>query len=218
MAKRNTKRAAELNEQGLEYYHNWQLEDAVSAFKDAAAADAENPEYDLNLARVLARSGRYDDAMTALGAYLSKETRTDIASRFERMFSTALDDVETVLIEKMKEMELPMQQIGKAMQMWLEYRITIGRKTLRTPKPALWAAALTNTIAKINFVQIRRQEVADIYGVSDRSLKEKCDDLVETLDLMPADYRYFTGENNPLDKLVEAAQLLEELDRQFRAD
>ncbi|MCP4358102.1 MAG: hypothetical protein GY796_08830 [Chloroflexi bacterium] len=42
--------------------------------------------------------------------------------------------------------------------------------------------------------------------------------LVHTLDLMPADYRYFTGEENPLDKLVEATQLLEELERQFQDD
>jgi transcription initiation factor TFIIIB Brf1 subunit/transcription initiation factor TFIIB len=111
-----------------------------------------------------------------------------------------------------------LQQIGKAMQMWLEYRITIGRITLRVPKPGLWAGALTYTIAKINFVQVRRKEVAKTFDISERSLKEKCDELVEALDLMPADYRYFTGENNPLDKLVEAAQLLEELDRQFRAD
>jgi len=41
---------------------------------------------------------------------------------------------------------------------------------------------------------------------------------VQTLDLMPADYRYFTGEKNPLDKLVEAARLLEELDRNFQDD
>jgi len=35
---------------------------------------------------------------------------------------------------------------------------------------------------------------------------------------MAADYRYFTGEKNPLDKLVEAAQLLEDLDKKFKAD
>jgi hypothetical protein len=33
---------------------------------------------------------------------------------------------------------------------------------------------------------------------------------------MPADYRYFTGEDNPLDKLVEAAQMLDELEMRFR--
>jgi hypothetical protein len=33
---------------------------------------------------------------------------------------------------------------------------------------------------------------------------------------MPADYRYFTGDDNPLDKLVEAAQMLELLERRFQ--
>jgi hypothetical protein len=39
---------------------------------------------------------------------------------------------------------------------------------------------------------------------------------VETLDIMPCDYRYFRDKDNPLDKLVEAAAMLEELERRFR--
>jgi hypothetical protein len=39
---------------------------------------------------------------------------------------------------------------------------------------------------------------------------------VETLDVMPCDYRYFRGDENPLDKLVEAAELLEALEKRFR--
>jgi hypothetical protein len=41
-------------------------------------------------------------------------------------------------------------------------------------------------------------------------------DLVQALDIMPCDYRYFRGEENPLDKLVEAAAMLEELEERFR--
>jgi hypothetical protein len=41
-------------------------------------------------------------------------------------------------------------------------------------------------------------------------------DLVKTLDVMPCDYRYFRGDQNPLDKLVEAAAMLEELEERFR--
>ena len=33
---------------------------------------------------------------------------------------------------------------------------------------------------------------------------------------MPCDYRYFTGKDNPLDKLVEAAELLRQLEEKFR--
>ena len=52
--------------------------------------------------------------------------------------------------------------------------------------------------------------------MSESSLRERFDDLVSTLDVMPCDYRYFVGDDNPLDKLVEAAELLERLEARFR--
>ena len=61
-----------------------------------------------------------------------------------------------------------------------------------------------------------RKDLADFYGISDGALKARHEDLVQTLDVMPADYRYFTGKTNPLDKLVEAAQMLEQLETRFR--
>ncbi len=172
----------------------------------------------MNLARTQARAGNYGEAMQALGQYLHTEKDQKIAGRYERLFSSALDEVEELLIQVMRQMKMPVQQIGKAMQMWLEYRITIGRQPLRAPKPALWSAAITYAIVKVNFLDASRAQVAQRYGVSESSLKQKYNDLVQTLDLMPADYRYFTGDKNPLDKLVEAAQLLEDLDRQFQED
>jgi len=211
-------RAQKLNQQGLDSYKNWEIDKAVGLFQKAVEADPNNPDYHLNLTRAYTRGGNYDRAMEALGGYLRTETEGDIAARYERLFSTALDEVETVLLKGMKQMEMPLQQTGKAIQMWLEYRITIGRRPLRIPKPELWAAALTYAIAKINFMELKRSQIAAAYDISERSLKDKYDELVQTLDLMPADYRYFTGDKNPLDKLVEAAQLLEELDRKFHED
>ncbi len=41
-------------------------------------------------------------------------------------------------------------------------------------------------------------------------------DLVRTLDVMPCDYRYFREDENPLDKLVEAASMREEMEGQMR--
>ena len=122
------------------------------------------------------------------------------------------------MIEAMRQLKMPIDQIGKAIQMWLEFRIMIGRRPFRTPKPELWAAGITYAIVKVNFADLKRTNVAAVYGVNERALKEKYEEIVETLDLMPADYRYFTGKKNPLDKLVEAAQLLEELDRSFQDD
>lgn len=89
---------------------------------------------------------------------------------------------------------------------------------LRVTKPELWSAALAYTIVKVNFVQIKLKTVAEVFNISERSLKERFSELVQTLDLMPADYRYFVGDQNPLDKLVEAAQIMEELDQRFMED
>lgn len=217
-AKKNSRQAAKHNEAGLQFYKAWHIDQAITAFKEAVTADPNNPEYHLNLTRAYARRGDFDQAMNALGEYLHTETKRDVAARYEHLFATALDDVETKLIETMQQMDLPIQLIGKSIQMWLEYRITIGRRPLRTPKPELWAAAITYAIIKVNFADMDRAEVAATYQVNERSLKEKYEELVQELDLMPADYRYFAGEQNPLDKLVEAAELLEELDRRFQED
>lgn len=206
------------NELGLISYQSWELEKAIDAFSDAASADKKNPEYRLNLARAYARKGNFDQAMQALGEYLHIETKQDVASRYERLFSTALDDVEEAMIDKMRQLEMSLPQIGKGIQMWLEYRITIGRRPLRIPKPELWAAAVVYAIIKVNFLEIKRRKIADLFQISENSLADKYNELVNTLDIMPADYRYFVGEENPLDKLVEAAQLLEDLDRQFKSE
>ncbi|MFQ5400227.1 MAG: tetratricopeptide repeat protein [Anaerolineae bacterium] len=218
MAQKNIRRAVDQNKAGIAYFESWEIDNAIEAFDHAVTADPGNPEYRLNLARAYARAGVYDKAMHSLGEYLRLETEEDVASRYEWLFSSALDKVETILIETMRQMGMPIQQVGKAIQMWLEYRITIGRRPLRVPKPELWAAAITYAVCKVNLIGARRAEIARTYQVKERSLKEKYDELVTTLDLMPADYRYFTGEENPLDKLVEAAQLLEELDHRFQQE
>jgi tetratricopeptide (TPR) repeat protein len=217
-AKKAPRHAAAQNEAGLRLYEAWDIDGAIAAFKEASTADPGNPEYPLNLARAYARGSDYQQAMHALGDYLRAETDEKVAGRYERLFSSALDEVEPLLIETMQQLNRPIQQIGKAIQMWLEYRITLGRQPLHIPKPELWAAALTYAIVKVNFDDLRSAQIAAAYNVAVRSLKDKYQELVRVLDLMPADYRYFVGEKNPLDKLVEAAQLLEELDRRFQSD
>ena len=204
------------NQAGLAAFSAWNMEESIQAFQKAVKNDPQNPDYHLNLVKAYARNGSYDMVMTSLGHYLRVETESEIADRYEMLFSTGLDPVESLLIESMQAMEFPMQQVGKAIQLWLEYRISFGRRPLRTPKPAVWAAALTYAIVKVNSINIKKNELAKIYQVPLKSLTEKYNDLVTLLDIMPADYRYFTGEINPLDKLIEAAQLLEDLDKQFK--
>lgn len=212
----NATKAAANNNKGLDLYKQWKLEEAVEAFKDAAALDTNNPEYHLNLARAYARSNKYHEAIRALGEYIHAETDEKLASRYERLFSTALDEVEQAAIAGMQKMELPVPLVGKAIQMWLEYRIAIGRQPLRTPKPEIWAAALAYAVCKVNLQHVTREQVAEAFEVKDRSLKEKYDELVEMLDLLPGDYRYFTGEENPLDELIQAAEQLNKIYQDFR--
>jgi tetratricopeptide (TPR) repeat protein len=210
------RQAAKHNQEGLDAYHGWELEEAVESFRAATAADPDNAEYHLNLARTLARGGDYENAIRALGDYIRTEPDTKLAERYERLFASALDDVEKVLIETMRAAKMELGDIGAAIQMWLEYRIAIGRQPLTIRKPETWAAALDFTVRKINFHPVAARELAEDYGISESALRARHGDLVETLDIMPADYRYFTGEDNPLDKLVEAANMLEQLEIRFR--
>jgi tetratricopeptide (TPR) repeat protein len=210
--------AALKNQEGLQCYQNWEIDQAITAFQEAVKADRENPEYHLNLARAYARSSDYHQAITALGDYLRTETDEEIAARYERMFSSALDDVETRLIEGMKQLGMSMQQVGKAIHMWLEYRITYGRRPLHITQPELWSAALIYAIVKVNLLDTKRTTIAQTFSVKEQAVKQAYSEIVQTLDLMPGDFRYFAGENNPLDKLVEAARVLEELDAKFQAD
>ena len=206
------------NQEGLDCYQNWEIEPAITAFQEAIDADAHNPEYRLNLARAYARSSDYHQAINALGEYLRTETDEQIAARFERMFSSALDEVESGMIEGMKQLGMTVQQVGKAIHMWLEYRITYGRRLLKIDRPKVWSAALVYAIVKVNILDIKRKTIAQTFQVDSEAIKNAYTDIVQTLDLMPGDFRYFAGENNPLEKLVEAAQVLDELDQKFQAD
>ncbi|MDY7041845.1 MAG: hypothetical protein SVX38_13390, partial [Chloroflexota bacterium] len=71
---------------------------------------------------------------------------------------------------------------------------------------------------KVNFREITQQEIEELYDISNDALRKHFNELVETLDIMPCDYRYFRGEDNPLDKLVEAATMLERLEERFRTN
>lgn len=209
-------RAAKLNQKGLELYANWELDQAAESFEAASVADPDSAEYHLNLARALARGGDYESAIRAVGDYIHVEPDQRLAERYERLFSTALDEVEETLIDHMRAGRMDLSDIGVAIQMWLEYRIAIGRKRLIIRKPEAWAAALDYTVRKVNFHKGTRAELSALYGISESTLRARHEQLVEALDIMPADYRYFTAEDNPLDKLVEAAQMLDELEMRFR--
>jgi len=210
------RRAAQLNEEGLLHYRHWEVEDAVLAFRQAATLDPDQPDHHLNLARALARFGDYEGTLRALGDFLRTESDTTLTERFERLFGNAMDEVETMLTETMTQHSLPLDVIGAAIQMWMEYRIAVGRRPLDMSEPSPWAAALDLTVRKVNFREATLNDIAQWYGARPSTVRKHHMDLVKTLDVMPCDYRYFRGDQNPLDKLVEAASMLEELEERFR--
>jgi tetratricopeptide (TPR) repeat protein len=205
-----------LNEKGLQQYQRWEIEGAIESFEKATKLVPTNPDYHLNLARALARFGNYERALKALGEFVRYESDVRLVDRFEMLFANAMDEVEILITEKMAHRGVPLDEVGAAIQMWLEYRIALGRRPLSIRKPQSWAAALDYTVRKVNFRDVVLEELSKIYGVNESSVRSHYSDLVETLDIMPCDYRYFRGKNNPLDKLVEAAIMLEELERRFR--
>jgi tetratricopeptide (TPR) repeat protein len=222
MAKRQSipsatlQKARKANTMGLQQYERWEIEEAIDSLQEAIQLNPEEPQYHLNLARALARFGDFDAARRALGSYIRYEPDKDLAERFEQLFAEGMDEVETLLTKQMTRKGLPLEVIGAAVQMWLEYRICLGRRPLIIRKPETWAAALDYTIRKVNFAELTQREVADLYGVSPATVRAYHNDLVQTLDIMPCDYRYFRGDENPLDRLVEAAAMLEELEERFR--
>jgi tetratricopeptide (TPR) repeat protein len=209
------RRATESNARGLKHYQAWDLVAAVSEFETAAHLMPNHPDYWLNHARALARGGDYDRALKSLAEFIRVEKDPELVDRYERMFANAMDQVETLLTRKMTAAQLPMEEIGAAIQMWLEYRITLGRRPLVIRKPEAWSAALDFTVRRVNLKIVPAHMVAEHYGISEQTLRERHRALVKTLDIMPCDYRYFAGQNNPLDKLVEAAEMLEQLEKEF---
>jgi hypothetical protein len=209
-------RAQSLNRTGLEHFERWEMESCITLFQEAARLDDTEPEYHLNLARALVRMGDYESMMKALGDYIRTETDQKLITRFETLFSNALDEVETRLTTTMPRHGMRLEIVGSAIQMWLEYRVTIGKNHLDLSHPEEWAAALDYTVRKVNFEEVSAANIAVWYGSNVSAIRTSHADLIDVLDIMPCDYRYYRGEDNPLDMLVEAALMLEDLERRFQ--
>lgn len=214
--RRDRRKATQHQTAGIEAYRAWNVDRAVGELQAAVDLDPDNPDYQLALAQALARSGDYKRALRVLAEFIRLEPDSDVTERFEHLFASGLDDVEQVLTDRMTEADVPVEQIGAALQMWLEYRVAHGRESLVIRDPETWAAALDYIVQKVNLRPVERSDIAGLYEVGEDAIRERHHTLVETLDIMPCDYRYFTGDKNPLDKLVEAAELLEELEARFR--
>ncbi len=216
ITKRDRRKAMEHQKAGIQAYREWDVDQAVKELRMAADLDSENADHQLQLAQALARSGDYDQALRVLAEFIRLEPESHVTQRFEQLFASGMDPVEELVTDTMTQAGRPVEEIGAALQMWLEYRVALGRERLIIHKAETWAAALDYIVRKVNLHPVKRYKIAQLYGVSDSAVRDRHRDLVETLDVMPCDYRYFTGKENPLDKLVEAAELLEELEAGFQ--
>jgi tetratricopeptide (TPR) repeat protein len=210
------RRASEYERAGLQAYNDWDIDRAIQSFRAAVNVAPNEPQYVLYLAQALARSGDFDQALRALAEFMRLEPNSPLTERFEQLFASGMDDVEQSLTNRMSSSRMTIEEIGAAIQMWLEYRIALGGQMLIVRKPETWAAALDYTIRKVNLRPTTRVDMAKLYGISESALLQRHENLVNTLDVMPCDYRYFTADENPLDKLVEAAELLRQLETRFR--
>lgn len=210
-------RASKLCQEGLAHYRNWDIEQAIQTFEAAIALDHTSTDLFLHLAQAHMRMNDYDCMRKALGEFIHLETDPVLLDRFEAFFGSGLDQVEVILTQIMTGHEVPLEVVGAAIHMWIEFKLAMGRNPINMAglKPKAWAAALDYAIRKINFHEATPATVAEWYSISPKAVEQHYTWLVETLDLMPCDYRYFRGPKNPLDKLVEAAIILEELEQRF---
>lgn len=209
------RRAQAIYSDAMAAYERWDIDNAVDGLTNAVTLQPDNAAYHLRFAQVLSRAGSFDRALRSLANYLRLEPESEVASRIEQLFASGMDAVEEYLTDKMTAARMPIDMIGAAIQMWVEFRIALGEETLNIPKPGAWAATLDYTVRKVNLRDIPLEELASLYSISAGTLRKHHRTLVAKLDVMPCDYRYFTGNQNPLDKLVEAAELLKELEDRF---
>ncbi len=212
------KKAEALYQEALTAYERWDVELAVKKLENTLELNPNNPSYHMNLAQILSRAGDFDRALRALANYLRLAPDSPVASRVEQLFASGMDPVEESLTDRMTAAQMPIDMIGAAIQMWMEFRIALGEEPLSIPKPEAWAAALDYTVRKVNLRDVPLDKLSSFYEVTADTVRKHNATLVKMLDIMPCDYRYFTGAQNPLDKLVEAAELLEELENRFNED
>ena len=210
-------KAEQLCQQGLVHYNNWDIERAIEAFRAAIILNKTNPDHFLYLAQCYVRVSNYKGMRKALGQFIHLERDSALVDRFEGLFGNALDPVESLVTETMVEHNASLEIVGAAMQLWLDFKVAVGRDPIQMQAPKLqsWAAALDYTVRKINFYEVEAEILAPWYMVSDQAVLGAYKKLMQALDIMPCDYRYFRGRENPLDKLVEAAMMLDELEQRF---
>jgi tetratricopeptide (TPR) repeat protein len=212
------RKAEALYQEAMDAHQRWDMEQAIKKLEAALDVYPNNAFYHMTLGQMLSRAGDFDRALRSLANYLRLAPDSKVAERIEQLFASGMDPVEESLTDKMTLAQMPIDMISVAIHMWMEFNISMGEEPLNIRKPEAWAAALDYTIRKVNLRDISLHDLGKFYGVSDETIRKHHRSLVKGLDIMPCDYRYFTGDQNPLDKLVEAAEILEQLETKFSAE
>jgi tetratricopeptide (TPR) repeat protein len=165
--------------------------------------------------RLQEESDRQEQMQEKARQHIKSSAERQIAEIQDRSRALA-DPVEMLFVERMRAVGLTAKVMQAARQLWLEYRICAGRNNIPMRKPESWAAGVDYTVRRVSFLDVTDADIAQLYGVSQISVRARHAEIVERLDIMPCDYRYFVGDENPLDRLVEAATMLEELEERFR--
>jgi tetratricopeptide (TPR) repeat protein len=205
-------------EEALAAFGRWDIEEAIRSLEESVALAPDNASYHMRLAQVLSRSGDFDRSLQSLANYLRLSPDSKVSDRIEQLFASGMDAVEEHLTDRMTAAQMPIELIGAAIQMWVEFRIALGEEQVHIPKPEAWSAALDYTVRKVNLRDVPMEKLAKYYGITTETVRKHHSNLVGKLDVMPCDYRYFTGDQNPLDKLVEAAELLDKLEARFKKE
>ena len=97
------RKAQEHEEKGLAAYEEWNIDDAIKHFEAASRLRPEDPDSLLHLARALARSGDFDRALKALAEFIRLEPDSPLAERFQQLFASGMDKVESMLTDRMTD-------------------------------------------------------------------------------------------------------------------
>lgn len=202
--------------QGLDLHGQWEPESAIQPFTGAAANDPDQPGVRLNLTRAVTMARNDTNAGRTLTEYVPLTKAEKPANGSKRLFRSDLGAVESKLLEGMSALALPVQLMGKAFQMWLDYRQINRRQAfLVLERPAVWACALVFLTCLISLQNADRPKIADQFQVDIEQMTNRCNLICKTPDLTAADLRYFHGGKSQLEGVFENVQFRNPLNKRL---
>lgn len=155
------------------------------------------PSY-LELARVSICRKENDDAVRFLKRVLSiapdhlaaKALLRKIATSKKQDAQEKTTRIESMFDQKMQELGYDHTQREKAKKLWRDF---LRKRKLKIRKPEVWAAAIHYAISRLEFhIEENQNFLAEVYGVSKKSISLAFQDICATVRLRLYDQRYST--------------------------